>query len=160
DDAATKAMRQTLRTYVAAHDKDAAWVAVQTTDAAEKGVIDRFGISRAPLPLTLTIAPNGAITGGFPQKVTEAQLAGAFVSPNMAVCLNALQDRKLVLLCVQSPKEAVPAGVYQFQGDPQYQPYTSVVLLDPADPAEARHLTDLQVAGGTTKTLTLFLAPP
>jgi hypothetical protein len=160
DDAATRAMRKTLQTHVAARGRQAAWVAVRTTDPAEKAVIDRFGVSRAPLPLVLTVAPNGAITGGFPLKVTEAQLAGAFVSPNMARCLHALQNRKLVLLCVRSPKWAVPAGVSQFQADPQYQPYTAVVSLDPADPDEARHLKDLQVAAGTARVVTVFLAPP
>lgn len=149
DDAATRAVRQTLNTFVEARDKQAAWVSVRTTDAAEKAVVDRFGVSRAPMPLVLAVAPNGAITGGFPQKVTEAQLSGAFVSPNMAKCLHALQSRKLVLLCVQPPKEAVPAGVTQFQADPQYLPHTAVVSLDPADPAEARHLKDLQVTAGT-----------
>jgi hypothetical protein len=160
DDAATRAMRQTLQTCAASRDKQAAWVAVRTTDPAEKSVVDRFGVSRAPLPLALVVAPNGAVTGGFPQKVTEAQLAGALVSPGMAKCLHALQSRKLVLLCVQPPREALPAGVVQFQADPQYQPHTAVALLDPADPAEARHLKDLGVAAGSAAPVTLFLAPP
>jgi hypothetical protein len=160
DDAATRAMRDTLRGYVASHGKQVAGAMVRTTDAAEKPVVDRFGVSRAPLPLVLAVAPNGAITGGFPQKVTEAQLAGAFVSPNMASCLHALQSRKLVLLCIQPGKEAVPAGVSQFQADPQYRPHTAVVTLDPGDPNEARHLKDLQVTAGTTTPVTLFLVPP
>jgi hypothetical protein len=160
EDEATRAVRQTLQTYVAARTGQATWVAVRTNDPAEKAVVDRFGVSRAPLPLVLAVAPNGAITGGFPQKVSDAQLAGAFVSPSMARCLYALQNRKLVLLCVQPPKEPVPAGVTQFQGDPQYLPHTTVVTLDPADPAEARHLKDLQVVAGTPTPVTLFLAPP
>ena len=135
-------------------------IEVQTTDAAEKALVDKFGVSRAPLPLVLAVAPNGAITGGFPQKVTEAQLAGAFVGPSMAAGLKALQDRKLVLLCVQSRHQAVPAGVREFAADDQYKAATVVVTMDPADAAEARHLKDLSVDADRDVPATLLLAPP
>ena len=59
------------------------------------------------MPLVLAVAPNGAITGGFPLKLTEQDVAGAFVSPGTAGCLKAMQARKLVLLCV------LPAGETQ-----------------------------------------------
>lgn len=40
-------------------------VPVQTTNPAEKSVVDRFGTSRAPLPLVLAVAPCGAVTKAF-----------------------------------------------------------------------------------------------
>jgi hypothetical protein len=133
---------------------------VLATDPAEKGLIDRYGLSRAPLPLGLALAPNGAVTGAFALKLTEKDVAGAFVSPGAAACLKAVQARKLVLLCVQASESAkLPAGVRDFKADANYGPATEVVTLRADDPHEAAFLQALQVkpAGAT---VTVFLAPP
>ena len=45
--------------------------AVNLSDPAEKPMVAKFGLDRAPLPLVLALAPNGAITKGFPGKFTE-----------------------------------------------------------------------------------------
>ncbi|MHC4178949.1 MAG: hypothetical protein ACYSWU_15660, partial [Planctomycetota bacterium] len=37
-------------------------IGVNITDPREKPVVDKFGVSRAPMPLVLALAPNGAIT--------------------------------------------------------------------------------------------------
>jgi len=159
DDSATQSMRQDLGASLKSRGPQASWVAVQTTDPGEKAVVERFGVSRAPLPLVLAVAPNGAVTGGFPQKVTETQLATALVSPSMATTLKGLQERKLVLLCVQARDQGVPAGVREFAADVQYKAATVVVTMDPADAIEARHLKDLTVDGRDVPA-TLLLAPP
>jgi hypothetical protein len=160
EDVATQAMRQAVRTFIGDKSDKATTIGVQTTDASEKAVVDRFGVSRAPMPLVLAIAPNGAITGGFPQRVTEAQLAGAIVSPSMAASLKALQDRKLVLLCIQRRDQAVPPGVREFAADAQYKAATVVVTMDPADPAESKNLKSLTVDVSRDMPATLLLAPP
>lgn len=87
EDAATQAMRQAVQTCSSSNTGKARVYAVQITDPIEKPVVDQFGVSGSPLPLVLAVAPNGAVTGGFPQKVTDAQLAGALVSPSMAASL-------------------------------------------------------------------------
>ena len=56
-------------------------VAIQITDPAEKQIVDKFGVSGAPMPLVLAIAPSGAVTKAFPKQFDEAQLQQAFVSP-------------------------------------------------------------------------------
>jgi hypothetical protein len=160
DDETTQSMSQTVQTVARNHNGRVTVLSVATTEPAEKAVVDQFGISRAPLPLVLAIAPNGAVTGGFPQKVSEAQLAGAFVSASMAESLKALQGRKMVLLCVQSRGQAVPAGVREFTADPRYQPYSVIVTMDPANPEEARHLKQLSVDPARDVPATLLLAPP
>jgi hypothetical protein len=139
--------------------------AVNLSDPAEKPMVAKFGLDRAPLPLVLALAPNGAITKGFPGKFTEDQLSQAFVSPGTAMCMKALQSRKLVLLCVQSrspqfSQVSLQRGVADFAADAKFGGATEIVTVDPADPAEASFLQDLQVdprAGGQT---TVFLAPP
>lgn len=160
DNNATRTMRQTLDGIVTSQGQRATWVAVQTSDVAEKSLVDQFGVSRAPLPLVLAVAPNGAVTGGFPLKVTEAQLGQAFVGSGMARCLKGLQSRKLVLLCVQPANQAIPVGVQAFQSDPQYQPHTEVVSLNWSDPGEATTFQQFQIASRPGTTVTLLLAPP
>jgi hypothetical protein len=140
-------------------------VAVNVSDPAEKSVVTKFGIDRSPLPLVLAIAPNGAITKGFPLKFDEKQLSQAFVSPGTAKCLKALQSRKLVLLCVQahSPQirqVSLQQGVADFAADSRFAGATEIVAIDPADPAEASFLQDLQVDPRTAGQTTVFLAPP
>ena len=74
---------------------------IQVTDPAEKRLVDKYNVSRSPMPLVLAIAPCGAITKGFTKTFDENQLRTAFVSRCTAECMKSLQERKLVLLCVE-----------------------------------------------------------
>lgn len=161
EDAATQAMQKTLESALAKQGGRAGLVVVRTSDPAEKSLIDRWGLSRTPMPIVLAVAPNGAITGGFPLKLTEADVAGAFVSPGMAGCLKATQARKLVLLCVlPAAATQIPAGVREFAGDPAYGSVTEVVTMRAADAAEATFLKSLKIDPATTQTITTMLLPP
>ena len=97
---------------------------IHVADPAEKPIVDRFDVSRAPMPLVVALAPNGAITKGCPVKFDEKQLREAFVSPCTAACMKALQNRKLVLLCVQNHKtqfnQVALRGVQEFQADARF----------------------------------------
>lgn len=138
-------------------------VAVQTTDPAEKSLVDRFGTGRAPLPLVLAVAPCGAVTKAFTSVFDETQLRAAFVSPGTQLSLKALQDRKLVLLCVldqAGPDGAVPAGVREFKADKQYGPASEIVLVNANDAGEASFLKELKVNASAPKPFTVLLAPP
>jgi hypothetical protein len=139
-------------------------VSVQITDPNEKPMVDKFGVSRAPMPLVLALAPNGAVTKGFPIRFTEQQLREGFVSPCTARCMKALQDRKLVLLCVQNERtqfsQAAWQGVQGFKADPRFAQATEVVHLNPSDQQEAPFLQTLQVDPRTPQAVTVLLAPP
>jgi len=140
-------------------------VAINVSDPAEKPMVAKFGVDRSPLPLVLALAPNGAITKGFPTRFTEDQLAQAFVSPGTAKVLKGLQARKLVLLSVQSRSPYVrqvslQQGVADFAADARYAGATEIVAIDPADPAEASFLQDLQVDPRAAGQTTVLLAPP
>ena len=139
-------------------------IGIQTTDEREKPVVDKFEVSRAPMPLVLALAPNGAITKGFPVKFDENQLRQAFVTPCMAQCLKALQERKLVLLCVQNQKtqfsQVAMSGVQGFKADARFAKATEIVTLNPEDRSEADFLKDLQVDPRTPTAVTFILAPP
>ena len=139
-------------------------IGVQTTDPREKPVVEKLGVSRAPMPLVVALAPNGAVTKGFPLKFTEEQLRQAFVSPCTAKCLKAVQDRKLVLVCIQSQKtqfnQAAWQGVRDFKADARFAQATEIVPVDPADKTEASLLEGLQVDPRTPTAVTVLLAPP
>lgn len=98
----TDAMWEALQSAMARHGSRAESMAVRVSDPAEQAVVSKFGVDRAPLPLVLAVAPNGAVTKGFSAAFTEEQAAQAFVSPATARVLMGLQSRKLVLVCVQS----------------------------------------------------------
>jgi hypothetical protein len=160
DSPATQAMKQNLDAALAGRGRQASSITVNTTDPAESDLVARFGVSRSPMPLVVAVAPNGAITGGFPLKVTEQEVARAFVSPGMAACLKGTQARKLVLLCVQpAGVRDLPAGVREFKADAQYGPATEVVTVRADDPAEAGFLQALKIQPASS-TVTAFLAPP
>jgi hypothetical protein len=162
DDDATRAVRQALAAALEKRPGLAASVSVRVTDPAEGALVNRFGVSRSPMPLVLALAPNGAVTSGFPLKLTEQDVAGAFVSPGQAACLKAVQARKLVLLCVlpASGGVALPDGVQEFKADARYGPATELVSVRADDAAEAGFLKALQVSPNTGATVTALLAPP
>lgn len=162
NNAATQAMRQSLDAALARRPDQAVSILVKTTDPAEKAIVDQFGVSRSPMPLVVAVAPNGAITGGFPLKLTEQDVAGAFVSPGTASCLKGAQTRKLVLLFVQpiGGSFELPAGVRAFKADQQYGPATEIVVVRADDPAEAGLLKSLQLPTRSTAPVTALLAPP
>jgi len=140
-------------------------VAVRVDLASERAVVERFGVSRAPLPLVLAVAPNGAVTKGFPGAFDEAQLRAAFVSHGTARCLKALQDRKLVLVCVQDlppnrDRVTVPQGVAALRSDAGYARVTEVVALNARDREETSFLQGLGVDPRSTQTTTVMLVPP
>jgi len=163
-DQQTDAMHQVFQATMNKMTDRADTVAVNVGDPAERPLVDKFGVSRAPMPFVLAIAPNGAATRGFPKRLEEGQLQQAFVSPCTAKCMKVIQDRHLILLCVQNGKtqfnrEAMQ-GVTDFKADPQYASSTEVVTLNPADQGEATFLKALQVDPQTPSAITLLVTPP
>jgi hypothetical protein len=164
DDDQTVAMRKVFETSMAKVAGRAQAMAVNVTESTEKPIVDKFDLGRAPMPLILAIAPNGAITGGFPNKVEERQLLDAFATPCTEKVMKQLQEGKLVFVCVQNAKtksnEAAMHGVRDFKADGRFGHATEIVALDPADQKEAVFLADLQVAPEAAEAVTVFLCPP
>ena len=108
-------------------------------DPAERTLVDKFGISRAPMPITVVVAPNGAITGLFTRAISEEQIAAAIVPPTMMRCMKELQAQKLVFVCLtRTDRLEVPQGVQLVQKYPQFKDRISLVSMRLDDPAEAR----------------------
>lgn len=164
DDDQTVAMRKVFDKAMEKVADRAQSIVVNTSDAAEKAIVDKFDLSRAPMPLVLAIAPNGAITGGFPTKLEEQQLLDAFATPTTEKVMKSLQDGKLVFVCAQNAKtksnDAAMQGVRDFKADARFASATEVITLDPADKKEASFLTDLRVPSDTAEAVTVFVVPP
>ena len=160
----TAAMRRLLEEVMEEVADRADSAEVNVTASSERAIVEKFGLDRVPMPLILALAPNGAITGGFPTKVEKRELLGAFASPCTEKCMKQLQDNKLVFLCVQNAatesNDAAMQGVRQFKADTRFAQATQIVMLDPADAAETEFLNDLQIDPKTKAALTVFLAPP
>lgn len=164
DDEATRLMRGTLASVMKRVSAKAASVSIRIDEPLERPVVDKFDLDRAPMPLILALAPNGAITGGFPSKVDEKGLLKAFATPCTEKCMKALQRNKLVFVCVQNPhtksNDAAMQGVRDFQSDSRYNAVTEIVMLNPADDAEASFLGDLKISAKAVEAVTAFMAPP
>jgi hypothetical protein len=159
------AARTTLEAAVAKMGKSAEKASIQITDPAEKKIVDKYNVSRAPMPLVLAVAPCGAITKAFTGALSEKELRAAFVSPCTELCLKALQSRKLVLVCVvdqanvQDPV-TIPKGVEEFKNDAKYGSATEIILVNGRDQGEESFLRDFQVDSRAKKPVVVFLAPP
>jgi hypothetical protein len=164
DDGPTAAMKAVFQKAMKTAVDRAQWAVVRITDPAEKAIVDKFDLQRAPMPLVLALAPNGAVMGGFPAKFAERDLLEAFGSPCSEKCMRALQENKLVLLCVQNgatkSNEEAMRGVRDFKDDPRFGQATELMMLDPADTAESPFLADLKISPGEREAVTAFLVPP
>ncbi len=130
----------------------------------DRDVVKKYSLQHAPTPFVLVLAPNGAIMGGFPVSFTKEQLLSSFAPPVVEKSLLALQNHKLVLLCVQNSEtkdpEAAMQGVREFKADPRYNSSTEIVMLDPNDSEGMNFLDTLNIAYPANQSLTVFLAPP
>lgn len=143
----------------------AQWTAVDRTEPGEKAFVDKYGLASAPMPLVLAVAPNGAITGGFPAtQGTEERFREALASPSLQQCLKALQDRRLVMVCLQNARtqanEEAMKGVNDFKANSQFASITEIVKVDPSDAKETKLLAQLKADPQAKTATTAFLAPP
>jgi hypothetical protein len=161
-DPLTESIAKTLADGVAKRDDKATDIHIQVTNPAEKPVVDAFKVGRAPMPLVVAIAPNGAVTGIFQRKLEDRFLDEALVTPGMAHCMKTMQEGKLVLLCVDSSRAApVPAAVGDFKVDPAFKDRLIVISLVTNEANEERFLKTLEIDPARFKGSTMVLmAPP
>ena len=158
----TRAMGQLVAEGVAKRQDQATSAHVRLSDPVERTLVDHYGATRAPTPLLVAVAPNGAITGVFPHRATDKQMADSFVAAPLANCLKLMQEEKLVFVCIHSEAEpATPPAVAAFQADPEFQKRVGVLPLAADEPGAAELLKRYDVdAAQLNGQLTLFLAPP
>ncbi len=122
---------------------------MRITDPSETAIVNKFQVTKAPMPLVLVLAPNGAVTSSFPGNFTKEQLLGALGTPSSEKLLGSLQQGKLVLVCLQNGKtrwnaEAM-SGVRAFKADQRYAAAIEVLVLDPHAAVERPLLAKLGI---------------
>ena len=165
EDEETRAARKQFEAAVAKVTPAAKSVRVDRSLPEEKEMVEKFGLQTAPVPIVLAIAPNGAVTGSLKAgELSEERLQAAVASPGLQAILKAVQEGRLVLLCLQNDqtkdKDAAMAGVKDIKADEQFSEWTAVIKVDPSDPKEARLMAQLKVEPATKKAATVVVAPP
>jgi hypothetical protein len=161
-DAATDAMSKTLKQKLADKSEQARITYVQIGDPAEAALIKKYGMARAPMPLTIALAPNGAMTAIHPQRIKAETFHEAFVTRGGAKSLKAIQEQKLVFISVRDTNQASePQALEDFGQDPHFRDRMQVVSLDVNDASERQFLDELQLGSGKAQPSALVvLAPP
>lgn len=160
-DDATKLMASTIKDGITDKEKLAVATYVQVTDPAHQALVTKYDLSRAPMPLTVVVGPNGAMTGIFAQKLAVENINDAFVTPTMLATMKSLQEGKLVLVTVQgSTKTVAPVALRDFQSDPHFKDRIVSISMTAADPRETKFIGQMQIEAKTPLTHTVLLAPP
>ncbi len=162
DSAAAREMLKIAQTGAASREAQAVVTTARANDPAEKELVDRFGIGRAPMPVTVAVAPNGAVTGVFAKTLSDEHMAAAIVTPTMMKCMKSLQDKNLVFVLVSaSDKAEMPAGVKSLQSDPLYKDRVTFASMRVDDPAETRFISQMKIDPLRVKgPYAVLIAPP
>lgn len=138
-------------------------IKINAASPLEKEIVNKFNLKRSPMPFILVLAPNGAIIGGYNSMVTDQQLQDSFSSLGMAHCLKAMQNRKLVILCLQNDQtkenKAALLGVEEFKADNRYGKDVEIVIINPSDPQELKFIKQLGLDEKSSQAVTLLIAP-
>ncbi len=138
-------------------------IRIDVKNPDESWLVDKFNVYNAPLPIVLVVAPNGAVTGSFMQSLPEDKLKTTIVSPATQQCLLAVQQKKLIFVCLQGKttqnNDVALSGVRQFVKDPKYGKFTKIVVVDPSDRNEMQLLSQLDANLKSSTATTLLLAP-
>ncbi len=158
----TQAMHETLKRAVDARSERAEWISVNVNDGSQRPLVDRYRVERAPMPMVICVAPNGAVTGGFPRQINDAVIEKALITPGMTEATKGLQDKKIVVIhAKRDPNLALPAGAAGFVADPSFKDRTIVVSVGLDDPAEARFVREMEFKPQEmSDSMIVVLAPP
>jgi hypothetical protein len=162
ENANTQRIAGELTTALANHSDRAHWRALRVKDPENRELVERYQLSRAPMPLVICVASNGTLTGAMAGKVTAKQVEASLVTPTMTRCMKYLQAGKIVVVQVQSDAtQPLPNCAAEFIADPDFKDRSAVESFVVSDPAEARFLRDLQIDPAASSGVSFaVLAPP
>lgn len=158
----TQSMLQTVQEAVQSQGAKSTMATASMMAAEGETLAEKFNVSRAPMPMTVAVAPNGAVTGLFSKVVSRANLEAAVVPPVMMECMKQLQEQKLVFVCLTKTEQAsVPTGVQGLRLDPLFKDRLALVALNVHNSAEARLMKQLKVEANQVQgPYAALIAPP
>jgi competence protein ComGC len=145
-----------------AHEKYAKSEVIQMnrSDAANKDLVAKYGISGAPLPLILVVASNGVVTGGLTLNQATADLLVKLVpSPVKSDVLKALSAGKSVFLVVSSKNMEEKNEVMNTcaQACIEMQNNAKLIGLDLDDQNEKTFIAELKIDPAITSPQTFVI---
>jgi hypothetical protein len=159
---ASEAMRDTFDRAKGKLGSQAVFLAVDINARGEAGLVEKYRVRQAPLPLTLVMAPNGAVVRAFTKAVDEKALGESFASAKFAEVLGALQARKLVAVCLQGAGTRHNAeskqAAQQFIADAKLGGQAVLVMADPRK--EADLLKRCGISSPPRESTVLMIVPP
>ncbi len=154
-------MQYELEQFVDQCQNGVASYSCDITDPDCKDLVKRFDLKRTPMPFIVALAPNDATMGGFAKRVDQEALKGTLLCEGTQKCMKALQDKRLLILCLQneetSENEEALAGVRAFAEDPRFSQATEIVI---ADPRKGDLASRFNVDPDMTRATTLLVTPP
>ncbi|MFI4874620.1 MAG: hypothetical protein ACIALR_04755 [Blastopirellula sp. JB062] len=163
EDDTTQRMNAALQEAKATLKSPISLVSVSVDDVSQQELVEQFGADRAPLPLVIAIAPNGAVTQAWVADATAAQLQAGIVSQGTAACLKAMQEQKLSLISVcnadAANREGALQAAKQFQADERFAAAVELINIDPTDEREREFLANLKVSPDQRDVVTLLVSP-
>lgn len=133
-------------------------------DPANAEAVEYYGVSRAPMPLVLCTASNGAVTKAFVSPFPAAQLQEGIVSRGTTEILKALQENKLVAICALNGAAGTNLTMLNNANaltvDPRFAQSVNVIAVDVRDPSESSLLADFKLNASMTEPTIVILAPP
>jgi hypothetical protein len=135
-----------------------------TTDLKEADIINKYGINRAPLPVTLVFAPNGAITGGFPKQITREQLEQSIVSELIMKILKSIQANKVVLVILKNSttkfNNEVTEAANAFSMDKRLNGLVDIIQQNPKESEINDFLSQCSLDKNMTEASVALIVPP
>ena len=164
NDAASDKMLGAIKTIKKKLSGRANFARADVDNPVHKGLVKRYGVGPAAVPLTLVLAPNGAVTGAFPREIKTDDFSNVFVSDGLADVLNVLQGGKLAVVCIQNGKTKFNkqslAAAKGFKTDSRLSGAAEIVQIDPSAPGESKFLQQCKVDTGSANAQILLLIPP
>lgn len=135
------------------------------SDTVNQGIAGKYGVQRGNLPILLVIAPNGAITGGYPQTVTADQLKQSLgVSDLMLKVMKPLQEQKVALVALQNKSTKLNneswQGVNDLANDTTYKKFVAPIKADPSAVGSQEFIKQCQLIAPLTEATVVVLLPP
>jgi hypothetical protein len=135
------------------------------SDPSNKEIVDKYGIPSDQLPMLLVIAPNGAVTGGFPKSITADQLKQSVsVSELILKTIKPLQEQKVALVALQNASTKFNAeswaGVNDFANDGNYKQLVTAIKADPSAAGSQEFMKQCQLVSSLTEATVVVLMPP
>jgi len=164
NDSASKEMLADVRSIQVKLANRAAFVSVDVGDKANRQVVSSYGADRSPIPLTIVIAPNGAITAGYPREIKKTDFSGVFVSDGTAAVLKVMQNRKIAAVCIESSRtkynKECSATARSVKSDSRLGGAMEIVTINPSDRSESKLLKQWGVNDNSANAQLVVIAPP